>query len=71
MSFSKICLYLRLFPRGKIAFSFSSRKCYIEKAIMFEEIASSAVKMLILFFWTTIAFIIIWVALWLKAHKKG
>ncbi|MGQ9538630.1 MAG: hypothetical protein ACUVTE_03485 [Candidatus Bathycorpusculaceae bacterium] len=38
---------------------------------MFEEMASEAVKMLILFFWSTLAFAIIWGALWLKACKKA
>jgi hypothetical protein len=37
---------------------------------MFEEMASDAVKMLIFLFWTTIAFTIIWGALWLRAHKE-
>jgi len=38
---------------------------------MFEEMASDAVKMLILFFWTTLGFAVIWGALWLKASKKA
>jgi hypothetical protein len=38
---------------------------------MFEEMASDAVKMLIFLFWTTIAFTIIWGALWLKAQKRA
>ncbi|MEM3700707.1 MAG: hypothetical protein QXL57_07585 [Candidatus Bathyarchaeia archaeon] len=38
---------------------------------MFEEMASSAVKMLIFLFWTTIAFAIIWGALWLKSYRKA
>jgi hypothetical protein len=37
---------------------------------MFEEMASDAVKLLIFLFWTTIAFTIIWGALWLKSHKR-
>ncbi len=35
---------------------------------MFEEIASEAVQMLILLFWISIAFIIIWGALWTRAQ---
>jgi len=38
---------------------------------MFEEIASSAAKILILIFWITLVLTIIWGALWLKVHKKG
>jgi hypothetical protein len=38
---------------------------------MFEEMASDAVKMLILFFWTTLGFAVIWGALWLKASRKA
>jgi len=38
---------------------------------MLEEIASEAVKMLLFIFWTTIAFAIIWGALWLRAAKKS
>jgi len=38
---------------------------------MFEEIVSDAVKMLILLFWTTIAFTIIWGTLWMRAYKKA
>jgi hypothetical protein len=38
---------------------------------MFEEMASEAIKMLVFIFWTTIAFAIIWGALWLKASKKS
>ncbi len=37
---------------------------------MFEEMASDALKMLIFLFWTTIAFAVIWGALWLKAAKR-
>ena len=37
---------------------------------MFEEMTSDAVKMLIFLFWTTIAFTIIWGALWLKSHNR-
>ncbi|MEM3703155.1 MAG: hypothetical protein QXX79_01840 [Candidatus Bathyarchaeia archaeon] len=38
---------------------------------MFEEMASDAVKMLMLFFWVTLAFTIISGALWLKASKRA
>jgi hypothetical protein len=38
---------------------------------MFEEIAFDAVKMLILLFWVSIAFIIISGALWMRSHKKA
>jgi len=38
---------------------------------MFEEMASDAAKMLILFFWATLGFAVIWGALWLKASKKA
>jgi hypothetical protein len=38
---------------------------------MFEEMASDAAKMLIFFFWTTIAFVIIGGALWLKSYKRA
>jgi len=38
---------------------------------MFEEIASDAVKMLILLFWVTIAFIIISSAFWMHFNKKA
>ncbi|MEM1551525.1 MAG: hypothetical protein QXS01_01095 [Candidatus Bathyarchaeia archaeon] len=38
---------------------------------MFEEMALEAVKMLLFIFWTTIAFAIIWGALWLKVSKKS
>jgi len=37
---------------------------------MFNEIVSDAVQMLILLFWVTIAFIIIWGALWMRVYKK-
>ena len=37
---------------------------------MFEEIASGAVQMLILLFWITLAFIIIWGALWARGVSK-
>ena len=36
---------------------------------MLEEMASEAVRMLVFIFWTTIAFAIIWGALWLRASK--
>jgi hypothetical protein len=32
---------------------------------MFEELASEAVKMLLFIFWTTLAFAVIWGAIWL------
>ena len=38
---------------------------------MFEEMASEAIKMLLFIFWTTLAFVIIWGALWLRAIKKS
>jgi len=38
---------------------------------MFEEMASEAVKMLLFIFWTTLAFAIIWGALWLRVCKKS
>ena len=38
---------------------------------MFEQIASDAVKMLILLFWVTIAFIIISGAFWIRFNKKA
>jgi len=37
---------------------------------MFEEIVSDAVRMLILLFWITLAFIIIWGALWAREVSK-
>jgi hypothetical protein len=37
---------------------------------MFEEIASSAVEMLVLLFWIMIAFIMVSAALWMRANKK-
>ena len=37
---------------------------------MFEEIVSDAVRMLILLFWITLAFIIIWDALWAHGVSK-
>jgi hypothetical protein len=48
------------------------RECLIgEVSGMFEEMASEAVKMLVFIFWTTIAFAIIWGALWLRTSKKS
>ena len=41
------------------------------KAKMFEEIASNAVQTLIFIFWITLAFVIIWGALWIRAQKKS
>jgi heme/copper-type cytochrome/quinol oxidase subunit 4 len=38
---------------------------------MFEEMASDAVKMLIVLFWITIASIIIWGALWVRSIKDS
>jgi hypothetical protein len=38
---------------------------------MFEEVVSDAVKMLILLFWVTITFVIIWGALWARVAKKS
>jgi hypothetical protein len=38
---------------------------------MFEEIAADAVKMLILLFWVTIVFAIVWGALWARVSKKA
>ena len=38
---------------------------------MFEEIASDAVKMLLILFWITATFIIIWGTLWIHAYKKS
>ena len=37
---------------------------------MFEQIISDAVQMLILIFWVTLVFIIIWGALWMHVYKK-
>jgi len=37
---------------------------------MFEKIASSAVQMLILLFLVTLAFLVIWGALWVRLYKK-
>ena len=37
---------------------------------MFEEIVSDVVRMLILLFWITLAFIIIWGALWARGVSK-
>lgn len=37
---------------------------------MFDKIVSDSVQMLIILFWTTLAFIIIWGALWTRANKK-
>lgn len=37
---------------------------------MFEEIVSNAVQMLILFFLVTLAFLVIWGALWVRVYKK-
>lgn len=38
---------------------------------MFEEIVSDAVRMLIMVFGITIAFTIIWGALWMHTYKKA
>jgi len=38
---------------------------------MFEEIALDAVKMLILLFWVSIAFVIISGAFWMRSNKKA
>jgi len=38
---------------------------------MFEQIVSNAVQMLILIFVATLAFLIIWGALWVRVHKKA
>jgi hypothetical protein len=38
---------------------------------MFEEMASEAARMLVFIFWITIAFAIIWGALWLRVCKKS
>jgi hypothetical protein len=38
---------------------------------MFEEIAFDAVKMLILLFWVSIAFVIISGAFWVRYNKKA
>jgi len=37
---------------------------------MFEQIVSNAVQMLILFFLVTLAFLVIWGALWVRVYKK-
>jgi heme/copper-type cytochrome/quinol oxidase subunit 4 len=37
---------------------------------MLEEMASEAVRMLIILFGVTIAFMIVWGALWIRACKK-
>jgi len=37
---------------------------------MFEEIVSSAAKMLIVLFWVTIASAMIWGVIWIRTHKK-
>ncbi len=41
------------------------------EAEMFEEIASNAVQTLIFIFWSTLAFVIIWGALWIRAQKRS
>ena len=38
---------------------------------MYEQIASSAVQMLILLFLVTLAFLVIWGALWVRIYKKA
>jgi hypothetical protein len=38
---------------------------------MFENIALGAVQMLVLLFWITLAFIMIYGALWVRAQKKA
>ena len=37
---------------------------------MFEEMAVSAVRMLVFFFWATLGFSILWSALWLRDEVK-
>jgi hypothetical protein len=41
--------------------------CWVK---MFENIVSDAVQMLILLFWVTMASVIVWGALWVRAHRK-
>ena len=38
---------------------------------MFEEIEADAAKMLVLLFWVTIASVMIWGALWVRAYRKA
>jgi hypothetical protein len=41
------------------------------RLIMFEEMASDAVKMLIGLFWVTVASLVIWGALWARNEKNS
>jgi len=47
-----------------------SFKTSYSRVKMFEEIAADAVWMLILLFWVTLAFIVIWGALWMRVYRK-
>jgi hypothetical protein len=65
-------LVRRLIPPAETLLLALKGMVFIRRRLrMFEEMASDAVKMLILFFWTTLVFAVIWGALWLKASKKA
>jgi hypothetical protein len=38
---------------------------------MFDQMAFDALRMLIFFFWLTLAFVVIWGALWVRSTKKS
>jgi hypothetical protein len=58
------------FQRRKLCFLGNKPVLFVEKAEMFEEMAANAVQTLIFIFWATLAYVIIWGALWVRAQKK-